>query len=145
MSTNHVTISGTITKDPELTFTQKGTAICKASIANNRKVGEKEETSFFDIVAWGRTGEGLALAKKGDPLIVTGRLRQETWEEKESGKKRSKVVVVAESASKILFAPKADSEAVSRAQRSSAPTQRQEPASAPPASQPPAEEDDVPF
>jgi single-strand DNA-binding protein len=99
---NKVIIAGNLTRDPELTYTPKGTAIAKLSLAINRtwtnEAGEKkEEVSFVDVTAWGKQGETVAqYLRKGAPLLVEGRLNQETWTDKESGGNRSKLVVVME-------------------------------------------------
>lgn len=99
---NSVHLIGNLTRDPELRYTPGGAAVCEFSIAINRKwknkqTGEsKEEVDFFDIVAWGKTGEIAAeYLKKGRPVFVEGRLKQDRWESPE-GKKMSKVKVTAE-------------------------------------------------
>ena len=97
---NNVILAGNLPRDPELTYTPKGTASCKAALAVNRswknEAGEKqEEVSFIDITAWGKTGETIAQwFKKGGNLMVEGRLKQDTWEDKTTGDKRSKVHVI---------------------------------------------------
>ncbi|MDP8255765.1 MAG: single-stranded DNA-binding protein [Candidatus Alcyoniella australis] len=97
---NRVFVSGNLTRDPELRYTPSGTAVCKMAIAANRsyRQGEdlKEETSFFDIVAWGRTGETSAeYLSKGRPILVEGRLQQSRWQNPD-GQNRSKVEIVAD-------------------------------------------------
>jgi single-strand DNA-binding protein len=94
---NHVGVIGNLVRDPELAFTQDGTAICKFAIANNRvyKSGDekKEEVSYFNCIAWGRLGETIAeYMKKGSKVLVEGRLRQSRWEQ-DDGQKRSKVEI----------------------------------------------------
>lgn len=97
---NHVTLAGNLTRDPELTYTPKGTAVCKCTLALNHswttEAGEKrEEVSFIDLVIWGRTAENVAqYMKKGRPMLADGRLKQETWDDKQTGQKKSRVVVI---------------------------------------------------
>ena len=99
---NSVTLMGNLTRDVELSYTPKGTAVGKFGLAINRKwkteAGEeKEECTFVDCEAWGRTAETLGqYLSKGSPLFATGRLKLDQWEDKESGAKRSKLKVVVE-------------------------------------------------
>ncbi|MBP5633477.1 single-stranded DNA-binding protein [Candidatus Saccharibacteria bacterium] len=92
---------GNITRDPELRTTPSGTQVCGFSVAVNRNYkdnsGEqKENVSFFDCSAWGKSGEIIAqYAKKGSGILVSGRLEQRSWEDKE-GQKRSRVEIVVE-------------------------------------------------
>ena len=96
-----VIIVGNITRDPELRSTPSGTQVCGFSVAVNRNYrdgsGEqKENVSFFDCSAWGKSGEIIAqYAKKGSGILVSGRLEQRSWEDKE-GQKRSRVEIVVE-------------------------------------------------
>jgi single-strand DNA-binding protein len=101
-SYNKVLLMGNLTRDPEVRYTPKGTAIANLGLAVNRvyttEGGEqKEEVTFIDIEVWGRQAEtaGQYLAK-GRPVFVEGRLRLDSWEDKESGQKRNKLKVVAE-------------------------------------------------
>ena len=100
---NLVIIKGNLTRDPELRYLPNGTAICSFGLAVNRTWkdanGEKkEEVSFFDVDAWSGRAETVAQwFKKGKPILVTGRLKQETWEDKETGNPRSKVKIVLDS------------------------------------------------
>jgi len=142
MSANIVIIGGNLTRDPELTYTPKGNAVCSASIANNSKSGEKEIVTFVDVEAWGYAAEALATLKKGRPVMIQGRLKQETWQDKTTGNQRSKMVVVAWDVATIVFAPKSGD--------APEPPSRPQP-TAPPAAQPPPPaaptdaEDDIPF
>lgn len=103
MSRSTTTITGNLTRDPELKFTKGGTALCSFSVASNyrfQKDGDWEEkVSFFDVTVWGPNGEQVAAVLadggKGAPVIVTGRLEQQTWEDKDGGN-RSKIVLVAD-------------------------------------------------
>jgi single-strand DNA-binding protein len=97
---NRVILMGNLTRDPELRYTPNGSAVVNFSIAVNRRYKvdneKREETSFFDIVFFGKRAETIAeYMKKGRPLLVEGRLQQRRWETDE-GQKRSKVEVVGE-------------------------------------------------
>ena len=100
---NKVMLMGNLTRDIELKYTPKGTAIADMSIAVNRKWKDdngqqKEEVTFIDLVAFGKTAElaGQYLAK-GSPCFFEGRLNLETWEDKTTQQKRSKMKVIVES------------------------------------------------
>ena len=97
---NRVILMGNLTRDPELRYTPNGSAVASFSIAVNRRYKvdneKREETSFFDIVFFGKPAEIIAeYMKKGRPLLVEGRLQQRRWET-DDGQKRSKVEVVGE-------------------------------------------------
>jgi single-strand DNA-binding protein len=99
---NVVTLVGNITRDPELRYTPAGTAVADFGIAHNTRRknvnGEWEdgETSFFDVTCWEQLAENASESlTKGTKVIVVGELRQESWNDKESGDKRSKVKVIA--------------------------------------------------
>ncbi|HTY86154.1 MAG TPA: single-stranded DNA-binding protein [Candidatus Acidoferrum sp.] len=106
-SFNKVILAGNLTRDPELRYTPKGTAVARITLAVNRTYtaegGEKkEEVSFVDIDVWGRQAEVISqYMKKGRPLLVEGRLKQDTWEDKNTKQKQSKLKVVLESFSFI--------------------------------------------
>jgi single-strand DNA-binding protein len=93
---------GNLTRDPELRVTPKGTAICQFGIAVNRQFkGEdgamRDDTTFVDVEAWGKTGENISkYFTKGKPIFVEGRLKLDSWEDKATGQKRSKMKVVCE-------------------------------------------------
>jgi single-strand DNA-binding protein len=92
---NSVVLLGNLTKDPELKYTSTGTAVAKIGMATNRKYGDKEETFFAEIVAWGKLAENAnQYLSKGSQMLCRGRLKTETWES--DGQKRSKVVITAE-------------------------------------------------
>ena len=100
---NKVVLVGNLTRDPELRYTPKGMAIAKLGLAVNRSwrdsaSGElKEEVTFIDIDAFGKQAETLGqYMKKGSPILVEGRLRLDTWEDKQTNQKRSKLGVVLE-------------------------------------------------
>jgi single-strand DNA-binding protein len=95
---NQVVLVGRLTRDAELKYTNTGTAVCKMSIAINRRRKSNDqwidEASFFDIVLWGKMGEALSqYLVKGKQVGVVGELRQNKWEQ--DGQPRSKVEVVA--------------------------------------------------
>ncbi len=95
---NSVTLVGRLTRDAELKYTNSGLAICKFSLAVNRrkKSGDAwtDEVSYFDVVLWGKQGEAIQqYMSKGKQIAVSGELRQNRWEQ--DGQNRSKVEVVA--------------------------------------------------
>ncbi len=95
---NKVVLVGRLTRDAEQSYTQSGFALLKFGIAvnRNRKQGDQwvEEASFFDVTVWGRQGEAIATyMTKGKQVAVEGQLRQDRWEDKNDGSKRSKVVI----------------------------------------------------
>lgn len=99
MSDSNVTFLGTCTRDPELRFVANGQAVIKFGIAVNRRWmanGEwKEETSFFDVNAWGKLAENVASSvAKGTRVVVTGRLEQRSWEK--DGQKHYAIQCVAD-------------------------------------------------
>lgn len=101
-SYNNLTLLGNTTRDPEIRYSSKGTAITQLSLAINRKWkdesgAEKEEVTFVECTAFGRTAETLGqYVKKGHLILIHGRLRTESWTDKESGKNRSKLSVFIE-------------------------------------------------
>jgi single-strand DNA-binding protein len=96
VSFNRVVLAGNLTRDPELRFTNNGIPVCQFGIAVNRVRSKSEEVDFFDITAWRELGETIAnYKKKGDPILVEGKLQYRTWEAQD-GSKRSKVDVVAD-------------------------------------------------
>jgi len=101
-SYNKVILVGNLTRDPELKYTPKGTAIARISLAVNRKWKtesgeEKEEATFVDCDAFGRTAEVMQqYLTKGKPVLIEGRLKLDTWEDKNTNQKRSKIGVVIE-------------------------------------------------
>ena len=95
-SFNRVILVGNLTRDTELTVTSSGSSVCKFGLAINRKMKDKEQVSFIDCTAFGKTGELMARhLHKGSPVLVEGRIQQGRWTDKE-GKARSKVEVVVE-------------------------------------------------
>jgi len=143
---------GNLTRDPEVRYTPKGTAIANIGLAVNRsyttEAGEqKEEVTFVDIEVWGRQAETASqYLKKGSPLFVEGRLRLDQWDDKESGQKRSKLKIVCERF-QFVGGPRASTEVSEGAPPPSRPPQRSRPAPPPP-EEPPASgesDDNIPF
>ena len=151
-SYNKVILVGNLTRDPELRYTPKGMAIAKIGLAVNRnwtnEAGEKkEEVTFVDVDIFGRTAENVAqYMKKGRPILIEGRLRLDQWDDKQTGQKRSKLGVVAETV-QFLGSPtgggSGDGGGESAPRRSAAPSAPAPSAAAEP-DMPPSD-DDVPF
>ena len=99
---NKVMLMGNLTRDPEIKYTPKGMAIAHFGIAVNRvwsnEAGEKqEEVTFIDIEMFGRKAEVVGeYFKKGKPIYVEGRLKLDSWDDKTSGQKKTKLKVVGE-------------------------------------------------
>jgi single-strand DNA-binding protein len=151
-SFNRVILVGNLTRDPELRYTPKGTAIAKIGLAVNRvwktETGEtKEEVTYVDVDAFGKTAETIGqYLKKGRPILIEGRLRLDQWDDKQTGQKRSKLGVVCESFKFLDSGNRADGDGPRRA---TAPAAAPAPAAtapeAPEPESPPVEQDDVPF
>ena len=151
-SFNKVILIGNLTRDPELRYTPKGTAIAKIGLAVNRvwtnEAGEKkEEVTFVDVDVFGRTAENVGqYMRKGRPIMIEGRLKLDQWDDKSTGAKRSKLGVVAENV-QFLGAP-AGSEGgapAPAAPRAARPAPAAAPAAEPVEGDGPPESDDVPF
>ena len=99
---NKVMLIGNLTRDPEVKFTPKGTAIAELGLAINRtwknESGEKqEETTFVDVTLWGRQAEiAKEYLTKGRPVYIEGRLQLDSWDDKQTGQKRTKLKVTGE-------------------------------------------------
>ncbi len=153
-SFNKVILLGNLTRDPEVRYTPKGSAVCDLGVAVNRVYttdsGEKrEEATFVDVTFWGRTAEVAGeYLKKGRPIFIEGRLQLDSWEDKQSGQKRSKLKVIGETMQLLGGRAAAgagaagDESEEDRQSRSSG-----KPTSPPPKSSAPAEPDDdeIPF
>jgi single-strand DNA-binding protein len=138
VSFNKVILLGNLTRDPEVRYTPSGTAVASFAIAVNRryKQGEetKDEVSYIDIVVFGKQAEACGqYLNKGDGILVDGRLQQRRWDDKETGQKRSKVEVVAQS---VNFMPKRSGQPAAGVRSG---------AEAEPMPEPPVGEDDIPF
>jgi len=99
---NKVMLIGNLTRDPELRHTPKGTAVAELGLAINRvwmdeQKGKQEETTFVDVTLWGRQAElAQQYLTKGRPVYIEGRLNLDTWDDKTTGQKRSKLKVIGE-------------------------------------------------
>lgn len=152
---NKVMLIGNLTRDPELRYTPKGTAVADIALAinrvwNNEQGQKQEETTFVDITLWGRQAElAQQYLTKGRGVYVEGRLQMDTWDDKQTGQKRSKLKVVAES---LQFLPDGKSGSSggppqsggSHQARPTQPQQRPQGASAAPPDDY-SDEDDIPF
>ena len=142
---NKVLLLGNVTRDPEVRYTPKGSAVCDLGVAVNRAYttdsGEKrEEVTFVEVTLWGRTAEIAGeYLKKGRPVFVEGRLQMDTWDDKQTGQKRSRLRVVGENMQLLGGRPPACVTAEM--------TGDQRQASAPPKASAPAapDEDEIPF
>lgn len=155
-SFNKVILAGNLTRDPELRYTPKGQAVARIGIAVNRRwkteTGEtREEVTFVDVDVWGRQAEVISqYFKKGTPILVEGRLKLDTWEDKNTHQKQSKLRVVLESFSFLESGNRGENFAPP--QPAAPRPQAAAPVSSPAPSGPPLEEetpphdgDDVPF
>jgi single-strand DNA-binding protein len=103
LNLNKLLLAGNLTRDPEMRYTPKGSAICGFGLAVNRKWktetgDEKEEVTFVDVTAFGKQAEVIAqYLKKGNPLFLEGRLKLDQWDDKQTGKRQQKLCVVLES------------------------------------------------
>ena len=153
-SFNKVILVGNLTRDPELRYTPKGTAIAKIGLAVNRvwtnEAGEKkEEVTFVDVDVFGRTAENVGqYMRKGRPILIEGRLRLDQWDDKQTGQKKSKLGVVAET---VQFLGSSQGGGEGGAPSAPAAPRAARPAAAAPAAAPdagdsePPHDDDVPF
>ena len=110
-SFNSVTLLGNLTADPQIRYTPSGAKVANYSLAVNRRYKQGDDwktyTSFFDIVSFGRDADNVEkYVFKGDALLVSGMLDQQRWDDKETGAKRSKVVVMTKT---ITFMPRRSS------------------------------------
>lgn len=116
-SYNRVILIGNLVDDPHRAVLQGGSAVVDIRIAVNRKTKDREDVCYVDVTAFGRTGDVIVqLVGKGDPIFVEGRLVQETWKDKETGRNRSRLKVVAE-AIQLIGGRREDAGGVSNPQR----------------------------
>ena len=145
---NKVILAGNLTRDPEVRYTPKGTAIAKLGMAINRTwktdTGEtKEEVTFVDVDAFGRQAEVISqYLKKGRPILVEGRLKLDQWDDKQTGQKRSRLGVVLEG---FQFLDSGRGDGGGGRGSSSPPPSPSAPPNGPEPEGPAPEEDDVPF
>ena len=99
---NRVLLIGNLTRDPEVRYTPKGTAVADLGLAINRVIGteegeRREEVTYVDVTLWGRQAEiAQQYLTKGRPVFIEGRLQLDSWDDKQTGQKRSKLKVVGE-------------------------------------------------
>jgi single-strand DNA-binding protein len=140
---NKVLLLGNVTRDPEVRYTPKGSAVCDLGVAVNRAYttdsGEKrEEVTFVDVTLWGRTAEVASeYLKKGRPVFIEGRLQMDTWDDKQTGQKRTRLRVVAENMQLLGGRPSGGADTTGESRQSSAPPKKSAP------SEP--DEDEIPF
>lgn len=118
---NHITIAGNLTADPELKYTAGGFALCKFTVAVNRRVkkGDEwdEQVSFFGCTVWREAAEQFsASVVKGDRVIVTGRLEQRSWET-DDGSKRSVIEIQVDEVGASLKSATAQIQRIKREQQ----------------------------
>ena len=153
-SFNKVILMGNLTRDPEVRYTPKGSAVCDLGLAVNRQYslenGEKrEEVTFVDVVLWARLAEIAGeYLKKGRPVFIEGRLQLDSWDDKQSGQKRSKLRVVGETMQLLGSRPSGGGgepeEGMSSSSRpTSSPSNR--PSAPPPRAAAEPDDDDIPF
>lgn len=149
---NRVLLIGNLTRDPDVRYTPKGTAVADIGLAVNRvftgEDGEKrEEVTYVDVVLWSRLAEiAEQYLKKGRPVFIEGRLQLDSWDDKQTGQKRSRLRVVAENLQ--LLGSRGEGEAGGTG---AAPAPRRSAPAPAPKPNPPrdpdldAEPDDIPF
>jgi len=114
-SFNKVILMGNLTRNPEVRYTPGGAAVCEVRLALNHRYvtsdgQERDETCFVDISVWGKQGEACGrYLQKGAPLFVEGRLKLDQWDDRETGKKVSKMRVVADR-TQFIGAPRGSAE-----------------------------------
>ncbi len=155
---NKVLLMGNLTRDPDIKYTPKGTAVADLGIAVNRVYttdqGERrEEVTFIDVELWGRQAEIAGeYLKKGRPVFIEGRLKLDTWDDKQTGQKRSKMRVVGDNLQLLGGREGGGGGERIVSEDAPAPRQAQRPPQRPPQKAAPAdpdldavEEDDIPF
>lgn len=94
---NNVTLTGRLGSNLELRYTPQGTAVTDVNLAVQSGFGDKEKTNWIGLTIWGKSAEAAANhLGKGQKIAIQGRLDQDTWEDKDSGSKRSKTRVIVE-------------------------------------------------
>lgn len=122
-SINQVILMGRLTRDPEMRTTTTGKSIASFSLAVDRG-GQDDQADFFDVTAWEKLGElANQYLSKGRRCLVQGRLRQDSWDDKETGKKRSRIEVVATDIT-FLDGPNGGEGAQTSAPRAAAPSKK---------------------
>ena len=138
-------MAGNLTREPELRQTARGTPVASLDLAVNRRIGDREEVCYCEVVAWGRTAENCQrFLGKGANVMIEGYLRLDSYEDRQTGAKRSKLRVVAESV-QFLNTPRQKEDSPSRTAVPARQTQVQPPpVSAPPVDTAPVD-DEIPF
>jgi len=140
---NKVLLLGNVTRDPEVRYTPKGSAVCDLGIAVNRAYttdsGEKrEEVTFVDVTLWGRTAEVASeYLKKGRPVFIEGRLQMDSWDDKQTGQKRTRLRVVAENMQLLGGRSAGGGDATAESRQTTAPPKK--------SAAPESDEDEIPF
>src|SRR5919109_2784259 len=148
-SFNKVLLLGNLTRDPEVRYTPKGSAVCDLGIAVNRVYttdsGERrEEVTYVDVVLWARLAEIAGeYLKKGRPVFIEGRLQLDTWDDKQSGQKRTKLRVIGETMQLLGGRPPAAGAGGGATESESRPSKTTPPPKA--AEKGEADEDEIPF
>jgi single-strand DNA-binding protein len=142
---NSVNIIGRVGGDIELRYTPSGKAVAQLTLAVDDGWGENKKTAWIGVTIWGATAELANKAvRKGDRLGIAGRLSQEEWDDKETGKKQRKTKVTCESMD--LLEPKRDDTGQGQPREQMPPGRRMPPGMPPaPPAQPTHEEEDIPF
>jgi single-strand DNA-binding protein len=146
---NRVFLIGNLTRDPEVRYTPKGTAVADIGLAVNRVFttddGERrEEVTYIDIVLWARQAEiAEQYLKKGRSIFVEGRLQLDSWDDKQTGQKRTKLRVIGENMQ--MLGSRSDAEGSPAGPRPSRPATAAPPARPPKDPDLDAEPDDIPF
>jgi single-strand DNA-binding protein len=147
ISLNNTVLAGNLTRDPQLRFLPNERCVASFGVANSRRYkltsGEtKEDTLFMDCEAWGKTAEHIGkYFMKGKPIIVEGRMRQDNWTERDTGKPRSKLILVVE---RFHFIPDGKGKPEGAAAEGETPAAPAASQAAPPPGTPPAPGDDEP-
>jgi single-strand DNA-binding protein len=145
-SFNKVILLGNLTRDPEVRYTPKGSAVCDLGIAVNRVYttdsGEKrEEVTYVDVVLWARLAEIAGeYLKKGRPVFIEGRLQMDSWDDKQTGQKRTRLRVVGKTVQLLggrLVGPGPTGDVAGETRQATAPPKPSAPAEP--------DEDEIPF
>ncbi len=147
---NRVVLTGNLTRDPELRSLPSGMSVCSLRVACNtrRKQGEEwvDKPNYFDVTVWGRQGETAAqYLEKGRPVAIDGRLEWREWDDKETGKKRQSVDIVADSVQFLGSRDGGEGNGSRFAPQSDVPADTSDFQGAPASGGPSSSEDDIPF
>src|SRR5437868_15073475 len=150
-SFNKVILLGNLTRDPVVRYTPIGSAVCDLGIAINRQYtldsGEKrEEVTYVDVVLWSRLAEIAGeYLKKGRPIFIEGRLQLDTWDDKQSGQKRSKLRVIGETMQLLGGRPPGTGGGAEAGEEARAPRPAGKATPPPKAADATPDEDEIPF